>query len=56
MPSIEIVANQIVAANLPVLFLDTCTLLDIIRSVNRRTSDLIRAAQVTSLKFLYQAL
>jgi hypothetical protein len=35
MPSIDEVAGQITAAGAPVFFLDTCILLDIIRSTNR---------------------
>ena len=39
MPSIDEVAGQITAAGAPVLFLDTCILLDIIRSTNRCLSN-----------------
>jgi len=36
MPTITAVADQLVAADLPVLFVDTCILLDVIRSIKRR--------------------
>lgn len=35
MPSIDAVASQILGAGVPVLFLDTCILLDVIRSTSR---------------------
>jgi PIN domain len=54
MASIDEVAVQISSAGVPVLFLDTCILLDIIRSTNRclrdhaaRGSELLRLASAT---------
>ena len=45
MPSITAVADQLVAADLPVIFLDTCILLDIIRAIKRRYKNCISAAK-----------
>ncbi|HQU45343.1 MAG TPA: hypothetical protein PK867_21180 [Pirellulales bacterium] len=36
MPTITDVADQLIAADLPVMFLDTCIVLDVIRAVRRR--------------------
>ncbi len=54
MPSIAEAAGQIASADVPVLFLDTCILLDIIRSPNRclkncvmTASELLRLASLT---------
>jgi hypothetical protein len=54
MPSIAEVAGQIASADVPVLFLDTCILLDIIRSPNRclkncvmKASELLKLASLT---------
>ena len=32
MPTIPVLADQLIAADLPVIFLDTCILLDVIRA------------------------
>lgn len=47
MPAIAAVADHIVAENLPVLFVDTCILLDVIRSIKRKAKDC--AAQAKGL-------
>jgi hypothetical protein len=54
MPSIDEVAGQVATAGVPVLFLDTCILLDIIRSPNRclrnyamQAWELLRLASLT---------
>jgi len=44
MPSITAVADQLVAADLPALFSDTCILLDVIRSIERCDADCIAKA------------
>jgi hypothetical protein len=45
MPSIESVADQLIAKDLPVIFLDTCVLLDVIRAIKRRTRDWVASAR-----------
>jgi hypothetical protein len=54
MPSLDEIVGQIVKADVPVLFLDTCILLDIIRSTHRcspdyadRASELLRLASIS---------
>ena len=47
MPTIEAAADRVVAADLPVLFVDTCVLLDVIRSIKRRYANC--AAQARGL-------
>ena len=44
MPSVDEIAGQITGANVPVLFVDTCILLDIIRSTNRCLPNYARQA------------
>jgi hypothetical protein len=44
MPIIAAVAEQLAADNLPILFLDTCILLDIIRAIMRRSKNCVRFA------------
>jgi len=39
MPSIPVVADHIIAENLPAIFVDTCILLDVIRSIKRKSKD-----------------
>ena len=47
MPIIAAVADHIVAENLPALFVDTCILLDLVRSIKRKAKDC--AAQAKTL-------
>ena len=47
MPSISAVADQIIGENLPAIFIDTCILLDVIRSIKRKSKDC--AAQAIAL-------
>ncbi len=44
MPSIAAVSGQIAAAGLPVLFVDTCILLDVIRATKRRSRECVQRA------------
>jgi hypothetical protein len=44
MPAIADVVRQLGQADCPVVFLDTCVLLDIIRSIERRVKNCVRAA------------
>jgi hypothetical protein len=45
MPTITAVADHIIAADLPVLFVDTCILLDVIRSIKRKLKNCASQAQ-----------
>ncbi len=40
MPTITAVADQIIAEDLPALFVDTCILLDVIRSIKLTSSSI----------------
>jgi len=45
MPHLTAVADQLIAADLPVIFLGTCILLDIIRAIKRRYADCVVKAK-----------
>ena len=44
MPTIAAVANQVLTAGVPVLFLDTCSILDVIRAPARNLVGCVEAA------------
>ncbi len=44
MPSIALVASQLIVSDLPVIFLDTCILLDVIRAIKRRYANCVAKA------------
>lgn len=45
MPDFTAVADQIIAEDLPVLFVDTCILLDVVRSIKRKFKSCVAQAQ-----------
>ena len=45
MPTISDVADKLIAADLPVVFLDTCILLDVVRAVKRQNKDCVASAE-----------
>ena len=44
MPTITDVADQVIANDRPVIFLDTCILLDVIRAIKRQHTGCVAAA------------
>ena len=45
MPHITAVADQLIATDLPIIFLDTCILLDVIRAIKRRYTNCVAKAR-----------